>query len=62
MSNAEKEILTMFAKYAEMINLQLIDLHSRLRALEPSPAPPNPSPGPQRQLSAIQAAIAKLRD
>jgi hypothetical protein len=62
MSNPEKEILTMFAKYIEIVNAQLLEMDARLQKLEPSSAKLNPSPAPQRLLSAIQAAIAKLRD
>jgi hypothetical protein len=61
MTRDEKYILEMFAKYAELVNGELIQLNSRIETL-PGALPRKPSPGPQTQLSAIQAALLRLPD
>jgi hypothetical protein len=61
MPNSDKEILRMFAKYAEMVNATLDELHSRVYAIHsPDVKPPLPSPCLHTQLSAIRTAIEKL--
>jgi hypothetical protein len=76
MANTQKQILLGFAKYAEIVNAHLKEMHDKIEILE-AMVRNRPelvlaynqalqekrklfSPGPQTQLSAVQQAIQRL--